>query len=180
MKKLLMILPMALILCFMVGCQDKEAMAELEAMKAQAEVEEQNKEVVKRFWEEFNKGNVEIYQELFSPNYAYYAPSNSPKPMSREEMMEFMKQFFEAFPESVWSIEDLIAAGDKVVIRFVYRGIQEGDFLGVPAAGNKVEMGGIIIHRIENGKIIEDRDESDMLGFMTQLGMELKPKEGEK
>jgi len=164
----------------MVGCQDKEAMAELEAMKAQAEVEEQNIALVKRFWEEFNKGNVEIYQELFSPDYAYYAPSNSPKPMSREEMMEFMKPFFEAFPDSVWSIEDLIAEGGKVVVRFVYRGTQEGEFLGVPATGNKVEMGGIIIHRIDNGKIVEDWEEADMLGFMTQLGMELKPKEGEK
>jgi steroid delta-isomerase-like uncharacterized protein len=94
--------------------------------------------------------------------------------------MESVKPFFEAFPDSAWSIEDIIAEGDKVVVRFVYRETQEGEFLGVPATGNKVEMGGIIIHRIENGRIIEDRDESDMLGFMTQLGMELKPKEGEK
>jgi hypothetical protein len=43
MKNLSMILPLALILCFMVGCQDKEAMAELEALKAQTQVEEQNK-----------------------------------------------------------------------------------------------------------------------------------------
>ena len=177
MKKLCVILTLSLILCFTVGCQEKEAMAELEEFKAQAVVEEQNKEIVKRFWEEFNKGNVEIYQELSSPDYAYYAPSNSPKPMSREKMMEFMEPFFEAFPDSVWSIEDIIAAGDKVVVRFVYRGTQEGEFLGVPATGNKVEMGGIIIHRIENGRIIQDRDESDMLGFMQQLGMELKPKE---
>ncbi len=47
MKKLLMILPLALILCFMVGCQDKEAMAELEEFRAQAKVEEQNKEISK-------------------------------------------------------------------------------------------------------------------------------------
>jgi len=180
MKKLLMILPLALILCFMVGCQDKEAMAELEEFKAQAEVEEQNKEVVKRFFEEFNQGNAEIYKELFAPDYAYYAPSNSPQPMSREEIMEFMKTFFEAFPESIWSIEDLIAAGDKVIVKFIYRGTHEGEFLGVPATGNKVEMGGIIITRIENGKIVEDRDESDMFGFMQQLGMELKPKEEKK
>ncbi len=177
MKKLLLILPLALILCFMVGCQDKEAMAELEEFKAQAEVEEQNKEIVKRFWEEFNKGNAEIYKELFASDYTYYAPSNSPQPMSREEIMEFMKTFFEAFPESIWSIEDLIAAGDKVIVRFFYKGTHEGEFLSVPATGNKVEMGGIIITRIENGKIVEDRDESDMFGFMQQLGMELKPKE---
>ena len=177
MNKLCMILLLALILCFMVGCQDKEAMAELEAMKAQTEVEEQNKEVVKHFYEEFDKGNAEIFKELFAPDYAYYSPSNSPKPTSREEIMEFMKTFFEAFPDSIWSIEDLIAAGDKVIVRFIYRGTHEGEFLGVPATGNKVEMGGIVITRIENGIIVEDRDESDMLGFMQQLGMELKPKE---
>ena len=179
MKRLYLILPMALILCLMVGCQDNAAMAELEAFKAQAAVEEQNKEIVKRFWEEFNKGNAEIFQELFSLDYAYYAPSDSPTPMSREEIMEFMKTFFEAFPESIWSIEDLIAAGDKVIVRFIYRGTHEGEFLDIPATGNKVEMGGIIITRIENGKIVEDRDESDMFGFMQQLGMELKPKEKE-
>jgi len=177
MKKLLMILPLALILCFMVGCQDKEAMAELETIKAQAEVEEQNKALVKRFYEEFDKGNAEIFKELFAPDYAYYTPSNSPKPMSREEIMELMKMFFEAFSDSIWSIEDLIAAGDKVIVRFIYRGTHEGEFQGIPATGNKIEMSGILITRIENGKIVEDRDESDMLGFMQQLGMELKPKE---
>jgi len=52
MKKLFLILPLALILCFMVGCQDKEAMAELEAMKAQAKVEEQNKELIRNLYEE--------------------------------------------------------------------------------------------------------------------------------
>ena len=52
MKKLRMILPLALILCFVVGCQDKEAMAELEEFKAQAVVEERNKEIVIRFLEE--------------------------------------------------------------------------------------------------------------------------------
>ena len=55
MKNLYMILPLALILCFMVGCQDKEAIAELEAMKAQAEVEEQNKEIMTRWFEETYK-----------------------------------------------------------------------------------------------------------------------------
>jgi hypothetical protein len=64
MKKPYMILPLALILCFMVGCQDKESMAELEAMKAQAEVEEQNIALVKGFFEELNKGNVEAWKEF--------------------------------------------------------------------------------------------------------------------
>ena len=59
MKKLCMILPLALILCFLVGCQDKAAMAELEVFKAQAKVEEQNKALVLKWYEELGKGNIE-------------------------------------------------------------------------------------------------------------------------
>jgi len=69
MKKLFMILPLALILCFMVGCQDKEAMAELEEFKAQAEVEEQNKDVVRKFLEELDRENIDNVMELFAPNF---------------------------------------------------------------------------------------------------------------
>ena len=57
MKKLLMIIPLVILLCFTFGCQDKEAMAELEKFKAQAEVEEQNKVLVKRMYEAFEKGD---------------------------------------------------------------------------------------------------------------------------
>ena len=83
MKKLYVILPLALILSFMVGCQDKEAMAELEAMKAQAEVEEQNKELVKHEWELYGKGDFEALKELFAPEYVSYSPSGAPKPPAR-------------------------------------------------------------------------------------------------
>jgi steroid delta-isomerase-like uncharacterized protein len=183
MKKQFIILPLALILCFMVGCQDKEAMAELEAFKAQAVVEEQNKEIVKRFVEEENKGdaeNNEVFKGLHAPDFSHYFPSNNPKPMSLNEAIESVKPIFEAFPDAVWSIEDLIAAGDKVIVRFVFRGTHEGEFMGIPPTGKKVEVGGIAIIRIENGKIVEDWEDADMFGWMMQLGMELKPKEGEK
>jgi len=180
MKKLLMILPMVLILCFMVGCQDKKAMAELEEFKAQAEVEEQNKELVKREWEAWNKGDFETYKELLAPDYVYYLPSRSTKPMSREETIEMGKMLRKAFPDISWSIEELIATEDKIIIRFIERGTHEGEFMGIPATGNKYEISGISIRRIENGKVVEDKEDFDMLGLYQQLGMELKPKETEK
>ena len=70
MKKLLMIIPMALILCFMVGCQDKEAMAELEAMKAQGEVEEQNKEIARELFAVIDAGDFDRLNELFADDFA--------------------------------------------------------------------------------------------------------------
>ncbi len=180
MKKLLLILPLALILCFMVSCQNKEAMAELEQMKAQAEIEEQNKELVKRAWEALSKGDFEAYKEVVAPEYVWYLPSRSTKPMSREETIEFVKMLRKAFPDISWSMEELIATEDKVIIRFIERGTHEGEFQGIPATGNKYETSGSSIFRIENGKIVEEREEFDVLGLMQQLGMELKPKEGEK
>jgi len=65
MKKLLLILPLALILCFMVGCQDKEAMAELEEFRAQKEIEKQNKELAKELFAAIDAGNFDKLKELF-------------------------------------------------------------------------------------------------------------------
>jgi len=169
-----------MILCFMVGCQDKEAMAELEAMKAQAEVEEQNLEIVRKLLAELDKGNADIIKELWTPDVSYYFPSNSPEPMSREESYKFLKMFFDAFPKWYHKIEELIAVDDKVILRVIESTTHEGEFMGIPATGNKIEFGEILIYRIENGKIAEIRAEGDMVSFYQQLGMELKPKEGEK
>ena len=175
-----MILPLALILCFMVGCQDKEAMAELEEFRAQAAVEEQNKALVKQFMGELSTGNAEIFDELYAPDYAWYYPSNTTQPMTRDDIKRTIKNLYKGFPDISWSIEELIAVEDKVINRFILRGTHEGEFRGIPATGNKIEVSAIMITRIENGKVIEDRENSDLLGWFQQLGMELKPKEGEK
>ena len=177
MKKLIMILPLALILCFMVGCQDKEAMAELEAFKAQAAVEEQNKALVKRLIEAWEQGNIGAWKEGVAPEYGWYQPSRSTNPLSREEAIESGKMIRNAFPDATISIEEMIAAGDKIITRYIMRATHEGELQGMPATGNKVEVSAIKISRIENGKLVEDRDEADGLGLLTQLTTGNKPKE---
>jgi len=94
-----MILPLTLILCFMVSCQDKEAMAELEAMKAQAEVEEKNKELIKSFFEVADSGDVEKKRDYYSSETICYSPSGSSDPMTGDEDIELTKMFMEAFPD---------------------------------------------------------------------------------
>lgn len=180
MKKLFMILPLALVLCFMVSCQNKAAMAELEEFRAQKAVEEQNKALVKHFYEEFNKGNIEIMKELCAPECDFFYPSNRPKPISLEQNIAGIKVGLKAFPDYKQRIEELFAAGDRVIVRLIATVTHEGDFLGIPATGNKIEYSGIVIIRIENGLIVEERIEADILGFYQILGMEFKPKEGEK
>ena len=178
MRKLYMILPMALILCFMVGCQDKEAMAELEAMKVQAEVEEQNKALAMRYYEAWFKGDIEALKEIFSPDFVWHTGSG--QDISLEETIESLKQQMLMFPDRTVSIIDTIVTGDKAVLRYIFKATHEGDIEGFPATGNKVEIGGVQIVRVENGIIVESWEVSDMLSFYQQLGMELKPKEGEK
>ena len=180
MKKLLLILPLAVILCLMVSCQDKAAMAELEEFKAQAEVEAKNIELIKRLAEEINKGNVEIFKELCAPEFEYYSPSNSPKPKSLDKTIEGFQMEFKGFPDYNCKTHELIAKGDKVIARFTCTGTHEGEYWGIPASGNKIEYDGIDIFHIKEGKIVEMREELDSLGLMMKLGMELKPKEEEK
>ena len=175
-----MILPLALILCFMAGCQNKVAMAELEEFRAQAAVEEQNKDVVKRYIEALNEGNFEAFKELLSPDYAIYSPSGYPEPTSREKLIENYEEARKAFPEFIWSIKDMIASGDKVICRIIVRGIFKGEVPGLQEGEKKFEFSLITIIRLQDGKVVEEWQEDDQLGFVRQLGMELKPKEEKK
>lgn len=179
MKNPTMILPLVMILCFMVGCQDKAAMAELEEFRAQAAVEEQNIELVKRYIDELGKGNAAIFEDLCAPEYSFYNPSDTPEPLSREDMMEFLKMIFAAFPDINWEIKKILAVEDRVIVWNVVTGTHEGEYMGIPATGNKVLVSSILMLRFQDGKIVEEREEANMLGLMQQLGMELKPKEKE-
>jgi steroid delta-isomerase-like uncharacterized protein len=100
--------------------------------------------------------------------------------MSADDFIEFAKMYRQAMADISWSFEEVIATEDKIILRFIERGTHVGEFLGVPASGNKYETSGILISQIENGKVAEQREDFDMLGLMQQLGMELRPKEAEK
>jgi len=179
MKKLCMILPLALIICIMVGCQDKEAVAELEEFQAQASVEEQNKEIISNFFKEWNNRNIDILYEMCAPEATYFHPSVGTAPISFEKAFEGIKMFWQAFPDLTVTIEDLIAEEDKDVVRFIGRGTHQEDLGGIPATGNKTEACAIEIFRIKETKIVEAWEISDRLGLMQQLGMELAPKKTE-
>jgi steroid delta-isomerase-like uncharacterized protein len=176
MKRYIYVVPLVILSCFSIACQDNSAMAELEKFKAQAAVEEQNIALVKRLTEELNKGNAEIVKELYAPDVRSYSPSGSSAPASQNDNYELTKAYFNAFPDLNQTIEEIVASGDKVTVRFIARGTHKGDFQGIPATGNRMELSGITIIHIKNGKIVEERQDVDSLGFMTQLGMELKPK----
>ncbi len=180
MKKYLSGIPLGLLLCFVVGCQDKTALAELEQFKVQLATQEQNEETIRRFVEIFNSGDYEALKDFLAPDYAVYNPSGHPESTSREKLIEGYKGAGEAFSRFTWSIEDLIASKDKVICRIIASGTSKGGVTGLPQEPTDFKFSMITIMRLEAGKIVEEWQEDDQLGLARQLGMELKPKEAEK
>lgn len=76
-------------------------------------------------------------------------------------------------------IGDIFADGDKIAARFTFHGTNDGSFYEAPPTGNKLGVTEIFIWRFENGKVVEMWVQEDVLTRKEQLGMELKPKEGE-
>ena len=179
MNKLCMILLLVLILCFTVGCQDREAMAELEKMKAQAEIEEQNKALFRYMLEETDKGNYAAWEEVCSPDYICHF-AGFPKPMSLEEHIQANRAFLVAFPDFHHEINDMVAEAEKVTARVTLTGTHEGEFMGIPPTGNKIEYTAFLTARFSDKRIVELWGVADMMTLMQQLGMELKPKEEKK
>lgn len=119
-----------------------------------------NKAVVRRLWEEvWNRADLAVADRIFDETYAAHEKASVPVVRA-------------AFPDSHHAVEDLIAEGDKVVTRFTWRGTHRGAFMGVPPTGRRVEVGGIWIHRLEGGRIVEGREwgQVDWLGLLRQLG----------
>src|ERR1019366_916028 len=136
----------------------------------------ENKALVRRFYEEIDKGNLAAMDELVAEDYIDHSPPPFPGlALGREGLKQSFKLFLDATP-GFHKIEDQIAEGDKVVTRLTAYGTLEGDLPGAPRTGNKLEMTAIVIHRIAGGKLAEKWSNKDVLGFLQQIGMLHMPK----
>ncbi|HEX9177670.1 MAG TPA: ester cyclase [Mycobacterium sp.] len=91
-------------------------------------------------------------------------------PDGREANRRFWASFFTALPDVTATVEDLVISGDRVVGRFIYRGTHAGEFIGIPATGQRVEMRSIDIWRVEGGMFNEHWDELNTLQLLQQMG----------
>lgn len=136
---------------------------------------EENKALVRRFYEEIDKGNLEVMDEFVAEDYLDHNPPPFPGLASgREGLKQAFKIFWEATPE-YHHIEEQIAEGDKVITRLTSYGKHERDLPGAPRTGNDLKMTSITIHRIANGKLVEKWAEKDVIGFLTQIGVITPP-----
>ena len=132
---------------------------------------EQNKALVRRMIEELvNKGNFSLLDELVASDYAYYEPTVG-EIRGSNGYKSLVSMYRSAFPDVTLSINEQIAEGDKVVTHWTARGTHQGELMGVPATGKQVTVQGVVISRIENGKLIQDFETYDVHGMMRQLGV---------
>ena len=136
---------------------------------------EENKALVRRFYEEIDKGNLDAMDEFVAEDYLDHNPPPFPGlSPGREGLKQAFKIFWEATP-GYHEIEEQIAEGDKVVTRLTSHGKHEGDLPGAPRTGNDLRMTSITIHRIANGKLVEKWSEKDVMGFLIQIGVMQPP-----
>ncbi len=132
---------------------------------------EGNKAVVRRVIEEgVNEKNLGVFDELVSPSFVDHEADGS-EPGGPEGEKELVSSVTEAFPDWRWDIEDMLAAEDKVMTRYVARGTHRGEFMGAAPTGREVAFTGINISRLEEGKIVESWGNSDQLSWMRQIGV---------
>jgi predicted ester cyclase len=137
---------------------------------------EENKALVRRFYAEIDAGNLDAMDELVAEDYLDHSPPPFPGlGTGREGFKQAFRIFWESTPGR-HEIEDQIAEGDKVVTRMRAYGRQTGDLPGIPATGNELDMTATVIHRIENGKLVEKWSDKDVLSFLQQL--EILPRLG--
>jgi steroid delta-isomerase-like uncharacterized protein len=179
MKNSLCAVPLMLLLCFTFACQDRAARAEIEKAKMQAQLEEQNKTIVRQFFEAIDAQNYPRMKELLAPDFVLHY-SGPQEDFTGEALMQLVRVYYTSFPDGIHKFEDVLATDNKVVARALWEGTQKAEFEGIPAAGTKVSFYQISISTVVGGKIKECWVVEDNLGMMTQLGMELKPKEAKK
>jgi steroid delta-isomerase-like uncharacterized protein len=132
---------------------------------------EENKALARRWVEGlFNEGNLNVADEILSPDFVLHAPFDPRELRGPEAVKQFISAYRQAFPDGHTTIEDQIAEGDEAVNRWRVTATHEGEFQGIAATGNRVEVTGIDIVRVAEGKLTVGWVELDGLGWMQQLG----------
>lgn len=130
---------------------------------------QQNKALARRIFEEMQtKGNLTIADDTFANDFVNHSPFGEDH--GPEGAKQFVQMLRSAFPDLHVTVEDQLSEADKVATRFVARGTHKGELNGIPASGNTMEITGIVISRIANGKIIEQWGNPDVFGLMQQIG----------
>lgn len=131
---------------------------------------ETNKAIVRRFIEQvLNSQRHDLIDEFLVESVELHGVGTPI--IGRTAVSEWYAMFASAFPDWHVTIDDIVAEGDKVVVRITSNGTHQGEMQGIPATGKPYTQHAIVIYRLTNGKIVEGRLQTDMLSMMQQLGL---------
>ncbi len=128
----------------------------------------QTRQIIDQGW---NKGNMDALDDLISPDFVNRTASKSNE--TRDGFKQRVQMIRTAFPDWEMTADEMLGEGDRVVTRWRARGTHRGSFRGIAATGKKIEVTGIAIDRVVDGKRVEGWVEWDMLGLLQQLGGKL-------
>jgi steroid delta-isomerase-like uncharacterized protein len=133
--------------------------------------EEKNKALIRRHVEElFNQGRLEIADEIISSDYVLHHPVYG----EVKGPEGFKKMFMEnrkTFPDIHFTIDDMVAEGDKVAVRYTMTATHKGELMGIPPTGKKISIQSAFFYRFKDGKEVEALTYSDNLSLFQQLGI---------
>ena len=133
---------------------------------------EENKDIVRRFWEVWEEDNfVDLIDEFLAPDYVNHSPGFPDQPTGPEGVKAVVSMFRSGMPDLRVDILDMIAEGDKVATRYTLEGTHEGELFGVPPTGQRLSIKSISVERVLEGKIREHWRITDTLDMMQQLGV---------
>jgi steroid delta-isomerase-like uncharacterized protein len=135
----------------------------------QASEVSRNKDIVRRSEAElWSKGNLDVAAELYSADFVCHFLVG-PDWKGIEGIKQEVQQHRLAFPDWSETVDDIIAEGDRVVIRFTSTGTHRGTFQGIAPTGRRVSIREVAIYRLANGKIVEQWGQPDLFGMQQQL-----------
>jgi steroid delta-isomerase-like uncharacterized protein len=139
-------------------------------IKGDANVLRDNNSIVRRFIDEsINQGRIDEAAQFVWEDVVEQVPFPGQGP-GLAGLQDVLRGMRNAFPDLHFGVQEQVAEDDKVVTRFEWTGTHRNEFLGVPATGRPVKVWGIVIDRLEGGRIKETRIIMDIFGLMMQLG----------
>jgi steroid delta-isomerase-like uncharacterized protein len=131
---------------------------------------EQNKALARRVVEEvWNRGNAAVVDETFAEDYTEHNPRPG-QDVGIDGYKAGVAMMRSAFPDLHLDLQDVIAEGDRVAIRYTLHGTHEGELMGLPPSGNSVSSDGMVFARVQDDRIVERWGVQDMLTLLQQIG----------
>lgn len=160
----------ALFFAAFTSCENKPSAGVVQLEIANKQLAD-NLKMYKNTWDEIiNNGNIDLINETnFASNITLVTKPNNI--VGIEAFKDYYKNYLVGFSNITFTVEDVFGQGDKIVKHWNFKGTNSGEFFGIPATGREVNIEGVTLVIMKNGRIAQEQDFMDNLEFMQQLGV---------